>query len=103
MKALRICASAVSIAGLGLLGLVLYDATVGALAAKFFPGTESTPFLHLGGLLLALPVPLHIIFIGMIVQVKWLKPPWARLARVGIVFSGLWLGVALAAKLFMQI
>ena len=101
MNAFRIIASATSIVGICLLGLVLYEGYTGALAGQFFPDIEHTPAHHFGGLLLALPVPLHVIFIGLIVQKKWLSIGWAKFAWVGIVGSGMWLGVALGIKLYM--
>ncbi|MDC0336094.1 hypothetical protein OAN24_04260 [Pseudodesulfovibrio sp.] len=100
MKIFRILASIVSVVGLCLLVLVLMDWHNGILAGDFFPDVKHTPKHHLGGLLLALPVPLHVIFIGLIVQKKWLSPSMARFAWVGIVLSGMWLGVSLAVKLF---
>lgn len=74
---------------------------MGELPVKFFPDTEYTAGHHFGALLLALPVPLHIIFIGLIVQKKWLSPPWARFAWIGIVSSGMWLGASLLVKMFI--
>lgn len=101
MKLFRIGASVVSLVGVCLLVLVVRDWFNGILTGEFFPDTTHTYKHHLGGLLLALPVPLHVIFIGLIVQKKWLSPPMARFAWVGIVSSGMWLGVALAVKLFL--
>lgn len=100
MNAFRIFASTVTFVGLCLLGLVIYDGFTGVLAGTFFPDSEATTSLHLGSMLLALPVPLHVIFIGLIVQKRWLSPPWARFAWIGIVSSGLWLGGALLIKLY---
>lgn len=97
----RLFASTVSVIGLCLLALVLYDGFSGVLAGEFFPDTETTPLHHLGALLLALPVPLHVIFIGLIIQKRSLTPPWARFAWFGIVSSGVWLGIALVVKLFV--
>ncbi len=100
MKSFRLFASTVTGVGLCLLVLVFWDWHTGVLAGEFFPDTEHTYKHHLGGLLLALPVSLHVIFIGLIIQKKWLSPPMARFAWVGIVSSGLWLGASLLAKLF---
>lgn len=86
--------------GVCLLVLVIVDWQNGILAGQFFPDVEHAPRHHLYGLLLALPVPLHVIFIGLILQKKWLSPPMARFAWVGIVSSGMWLGVSLLVKLF---
>lgn len=83
-----------------MLALLLWDALGGEVAGKYFPDADHTRAHHIGGLLLALPVPLHVIFIGLIVQKKWLSPPMARMAWIGIVTSGVWLGIALAIRLF---
>ena len=101
MNSYRIFASTVSTVGICLLGLVFYDTLNGILAGEFFPDVEHTTRHHLGGFLLALPVPLHVIFIGLVLQKRWLSPAWARFAKVGIVTSGLWLGLALAMKLYL--
>lgn len=100
MKTFRIFASTVSVVGLCLLGLVIYEWSLGVLTGEFFPDVEHTATHRLSSLLLALPVPLHVIFIGLIIQKKWLTPNWARFAWVGIVTSGLWLGGALLVKMF---
>lgn len=96
----NICTS-VTILGLCLLGVAVYNAWEGHLAVKYFPDAVHTAGHHAGGLLLALGVPLHIIFIGMILQKKWLTKPMALCARVGIVVSGIWLGIALAVRYFV--
>jgi len=51
-------------------------------------------------LLLSLPVPLHVIFIGLIIQKKYFTPPWQRFAWIGITGSGVWLGISLAIRTF---
>ncbi|BDQ34064.1 hypothetical protein [Pseudodesulfovibrio portus] len=96
----NICTT-VTILGLCLLGVAVFEAWEGRLAAEYFPDAVHTGKHHLGGLLLALAVPLHVIFIGMILQQKWLTRPMARFARAGIVASGLWLGIALAVRAFV--
>jgi len=101
MNLMRLFASTVSLVGLCIFGLVVVDAYNGILAGEFFPDAAHTTAHHLGGFLLALAVPLHVIFIGFILQRHWLSPLWLRISRVGIVASGLWLGVALVVKLYM--
>ena len=96
----NICTT-VTILGLCLLGVAVFEAWEGRLAAEYFPDAAHTARYHVYGLLLALAVPLHVIFIGMILQQKWLTRPMARLARVGIVISGLWLGISLAVRAFV--
>jgi len=96
----RILASSVTLVGVVLLGLTLYYWQQGDLAPKYFPDITHTDTHHLSGLLLALPVPLHVIFIGLIVQKKHLSRPWQRIAWVGICGSGIWLGISLAIRTF---
>ena len=95
----NICTT-VTILGLCLLGVAVFQAWEGELAAEYYPDAVHTAKHHAGGLLLALAVPFHVIFIGMILQRKWLTRPMARFARLGIVLSGIWLGVALAVRTF---
>ncbi len=101
MNSYRIFTSTISTVGICLLGLVLVDAFNGVLAGDFFPDTEHTTAHHLSSFLLTLPVPLHVVFIGLILQKRWLSPAWARFAWVGIVTSGVWLGIALVIKLYL--
>jgi len=96
----NICTT-VTIVGLCLLGLVCLDAYEGNLATKYFSDSRIIAEHHAYALLLSLPVPLHIIFIGLIVQKRWLSEPLARFAWFGIVGSGLWLGASLAVKMFI--
>ncbi|QJB55777.1 hypothetical protein [Pseudodesulfovibrio sp. zrk46] len=99
MRVFRIFATLVSAIGLMLLVMVFVDWWTGYLAMKFFPEESHDAHHHLFGLMLALPVPLHVIFVGLIVQKKWLSPPMAKFAWVGIVSSGLWLGASLAIRM----
>lgn len=98
MKIFRILASLVTALGVILLVTVIIDLMAGALAMDHFPDMEHELHHHVYGLLLALPVPLHMIFVGLIVQKKWLSPPMAKFAWVGIVSSGMWLGVSLLVQ-----
>lgn len=98
MTPFRIAASLVTVVGIGMLCFVFWDWQTGSLAAEFFPDVERQPDHHLKGLLLALPVPLHVIFIGLIIQKKYLSPPWAKFAWFGITTSGMWLGVSLLLR-----
>lgn len=98
-SAFRLLASLTTVVGLCLLVLVFVDWSNDILAGEFFPDTEHTYKHHLGGLLLALPVPLHVIFIGLIIQKKWLSPPMAKFAWVGITSSGMWLGASLLYRM----
>ena len=94
----RLAASAVSIVGCLILVSTFVDWVAGDLATRFFPDEEPTPGYLFAGLLLALPVPLHVIFVGLIVQKRWLSPSWARFAWVGVASSGVWLGISLLVR-----
>lgn len=100
MQTFRLLASLVTVVGVCLLAFVFIDWHDGVLAEEYFPELDHASTHHFKGLLLALPVPLHVIFIGLIIQKRWLSPGWARFAWVGITASGLWLGATLAVKWF---
>lgn len=53
-------------------------------------------------LVLRLPIPLHVISVGLILQRRYLSPVLARSAWIAVVVSGCWLGAALAVRLFLQ-
>ncbi|NDV18228.1 hypothetical protein GO013_02190 [Pseudodesulfovibrio sp. JC047] len=96
----NICTT-ITIVGLCLLGLICLDASEGVLAARYFPNSIIVAEHQVYALLLAVPVPLHLIFIGLILQKRWLSEPLARCAVIGIIGSGVWLGVALGVKFFV--
>ena len=96
--AVRILASAISVAGVLLLARVLYMAADGSLVEKVAPQWAGLSMANVYALGLALPVPFHVISIGLILQHRWLPRRTARVAWWAIVISGCWLGVALAVK-----
>jgi hypothetical protein len=100
-KFLRFIANAAIVCGFFLLVRVIYGASEGTLAAQFFPDSATTSFKTLLTLCLGLPVPLHIISVGMILQRRWLSPAWSRIAMPAVVISGCWLGAAIALKWFL--
>ncbi|MCP4657356.1 MAG: hypothetical protein GY856_18245 [bacterium] len=84
--------------GLFLLAGVIHKAAAGSLAAEVF-GRPRVPWTYqIYALGLALPVPFHVISVGLILQRRWLSPVWARGAWIAIVVSGGWLGLAVAIK-----
>lgn len=96
---MRIIANATILAGLFLLGRVICQAASGGLTAQYPtlpPGLRAYGLLALG---LSLPVPMHVIAVGLILQKKRLARGWARLAWWAVVFSGCWLGAALLFQL----
>lgn len=96
----RTLAFTITAAGFLLLLLTFWYWDQGELATRYFPDIDHSPGHHLQGLLLALPVPLHVIFIGLIIQKKHFSSPWQRFAWVGITGSGVWLGISLAVRTF---
>lgn len=91
------------ILGVGVLLLVRLAMSVwdGSIAAHGPGGVEVFWARASLGLLLRLPVPLHVISVGLILQTRWLSPAMARAAWVAVVVSGCWLGGALAVRLFL--
>lgn len=86
------------VVGLFLLAGVIHKAAVSSLATEVFgrpPGSWTHQIYALG---LALPVPFHVISVGLILQRRWLSPVWARGAWIATVVSGCWLGLALGIK-----
>ena len=100
--AVRSVATAVSLVGIGLLGRLLWMAADGSLSAVVLPHAEPGGWTPAVSLALALPVPLHVIAIGLIVQRRWLSVPWKRFAWIAIVGSGCWLGVALVVRTLLR-
>ncbi len=99
MKLFRIVASLVSLFGIAMLIKLFVDWQTGALAMKYLPEMTHTAKGHWLALALGLPIPLHVIFIGLIVQKKWLTPSMTRLAWIGISTSGIWLGASVLYRM----
>jgi hypothetical protein len=97
-----ITARGVIVVGVLILVRMLYQTADGSLVGKFFAQSQPTPITSLYALMLGLPIPLHVISIGLIVQRRWLSPCWAKIAWAAIVGSGCWLGVSLAIRLMIS-
>jgi hypothetical protein len=100
--AVRSVATAVSLVGIGLLGRLLWMAADGSLCAAVLPHAAPGGWTPAIVLALALPVPLHVIAIGLIVQRRWLSARGAQFAWIAIVGSGTWLGVALVVRTLLR-
>jgi hypothetical protein len=85
--AVRVIANVVILVGLFFLARVLYYGLP--------PGS---PTQSAYAFFLSLPIPFHIIAVGLVLQLKWLSPLWRRAARWAVVISGCWLGLALAVR-----
>lgn len=94
----RVLASAVSAVGVWLLGRLLLELADGTLAVELFPDSQGGWMPNLAALLLRFPAPYHVFSVGLILQRRWLSPPWARVAWVCVVSSGLWLGGSLLIR-----
>ena len=94
----RVIANVIILIGFFLLGRVLYYGLSGILAQQYFALSQGSMIQNVYALGLSLPIPLHIIAIGLVLQLRWLSPIWARGTRWAIVVSGCWLGLALAIR-----
>ena len=101
-KIVAILARGIIVVGLALLGRVLFQTVNGSLATRFFAESRPSWVTSLYALALGLPVPLHVISVGLIIQRRWLSPPWARVAWFAIVGSGCWLGASLAVRALIR-
>jgi hypothetical protein len=94
----RTLANVIILIGFFLLARVLYYGLSGVLAQQYFTQSQGSVIQNVYALGLSLPIPLHIIAIGLVLQLRWLSPIWARGTRWAIVVSGCWLGLALAIR-----
>ena len=97
----RVLGNVAIVVGLFLLVRVFYDAAAGTLVARIFPQSHSVWSKNVTALVLALPIPFHVISVGLVLQRRWFSPRWARVAWLATVISGCWLGVALGVKLLI--
>ena len=88
--------------GFFLLAKAIYGAADSTMATSFWPESQEKMWNMLIGLGLSLPIPLHIISVGLILQRRWLPPQWAKIAMPAVVISGCWLGAALVIKWFFE-
>ena len=98
---LRSIAIVVIAAGLFLLIRLLFSAASGNLAAMYFAEPQGSWMRNVFALGLGLPVPLHVISVGFFLQLRWLSPFWAKLARIAVVVSGCLLGVVLGIRVLV--
>lgn len=97
----RALANTVVMAGVFLLVRVLYGAVTGSLVPQVVSQSAGSWIGTAFALGLTLPIPFHVISIGLFLQRSWLPVRLAKAARLAIVISGCWLGVALCAKLLI--
>jgi hypothetical protein len=94
----RVIANITILIGIFLLIRILYRGLSGVLTQQYFTPSQGSVIQHVYALGLGLPIPLHIIAIGLVLQLRWLSPISARGTRWAIVVSGCWLGLALAIR-----
>ena len=97
----RTFASFISVFGIIVFFRTLIYAINGNLVTEVNEEWEQNLTNTLYALGISLPVAFHIIFIGLIIQKRWLPIKWKRIAWFGIVISGIWLGIALVIKTFV--
>jgi len=98
---IRLIAKFAVVVGVFLLVRVIYHAASGSLLAQLFPESQQSWANNLYAIGLSIPIPLHVISIGFVLQRRWLPPHWIRIAWLAVVISGCWLGVALVIKTFL--
>jgi hypothetical protein len=77
---------------------MLYGSVNGSLAAQLFSESQEAVSNTVVVLALSLPLPFHVISVGLLLQRCWLSHLWARIAFLAVVISGCWLGVAIGIK-----
>ncbi len=98
---IRLIANVAILVGLYLFARMIYGAVSGSLAAQLFPESQESVSKALVVLSLGLPVPFHVISVGLLLQRRWMPHSWARISFLAVVISGCWLGAAIGVKLFV--
>ena len=73
----------------------------GTLASEMVNKKQVTFSYHILALALNLPIPFHIISVGLIFQKRWLSLKFNRILWIALIISGTWLGIAIVVKLFI--
>ncbi|MEE4262149.1 MAG: hypothetical protein V2I56_05625 [Desulfobacteraceae bacterium] len=94
----RTIAHVIVLVGFFLLGRVIYYGLNGVLVQQYFAQSRGSVIQNVYALGLSLPIPFHVIAIGLVLQLRWLSPIWTRGARWAIGLSGCWLGLAFAIR-----
>ena len=98
---IRLIANVAVAVGLFLLVRVIYYAANGSLATQLFPESQQAWTNTLSAIFLSLPVPLHVVSVGFVLQRRWLPLHWSRIVWLAVVISGCWLALALVIKVFL--
>jgi hypothetical protein len=70
---------------------VIYHAVSGSLVAQLFPESQQLWTNNLYAIGLSLPVPLHVISVGFVLQRRWLSPHGRRIVWLAAGGDYLWL------------
>lgn len=97
----RLIANIAILVGMFLFARMIYGALNGSLAARLVHESQGFGSNNVIALALGLPVPVHVISVGLLLQRRRLSHSWARIAFLAAVISGCWLGVALVTKIFL--
>lgn len=97
----RAVANVLIVVGLFLLVRVLNNAVTGSLVGQLFAQSQGSWIRNVYALGLSLPVPFHVISVGLVLQRRWLPPLWTRVVWLAVVVSGCWLGAALGIKMLV--
>jgi hypothetical protein len=98
---MRLIANAAIAVGLYLFARMIHGAANGFLVARLFTESQESAWYTAAALALALPLPFHVISVGLLLQRRWLPHFWARISFLAAVISGCWLGTALGFKIFL--
>jgi len=97
-KIRRILSVFIIFSGIFFLIFTLHTAILNSLTEQSISGAEGKYLKHFSGLLISLPVPLHIISIGMIIGSKNYSNLWKKIAWFAVIISGIWLGIAVGVR-----
>ena len=98
---MRLIANASIAVGFFLFARVIYGAVNGSLVAQLFPESQKSAWDTVVAVALSLPVPFHVIAVGLILQRRWLPRSWTRISLPATIISGCWLAAALGIKWFV--
>jgi hypothetical protein len=100
-KLKRVLAITALMVGFILLFRILYQVYTGTLVEQFFPELNRNGYTFLVALLLAIAVPFHLFAVSLFMQREMFSYIVNRISWIAVIISGLWLGAALIARLYI--
>ena len=103
-RLVKAVAGIIVLVGVFLFLQILYKAGTGSLTDQYLdplPAGWAPGYGLLLALSFGLPIPFHVVSIGLFIQRAWLTPRWAKTAWFGIVISGCWLGISLFVRMIV--